>query len=293
MRRGSRRRFDRTMPWMIVDVHSHVFPPAMIARRDELARADAGFAELYGDGRARLASAAELLASMEGAGVDRAVAAGFWWRDGGHAEAHAEYLLDAAAGEAAGKLLPFVPLAFADGGARALARDYAAAGARGLGEVRPGERDEHEAAAWLAEVTAGLDLPLLVHASEPAGHGYGGKGGGFTPGGLWRLLGEGRLRVIAAHWGGGFPFYALMPEVRALLAEGRLAFDSAASALLYEPRVFEAVAGLVGPELLMWGSDYPLRAQDRDLAEAREAVTDPAQRAALLGGNAARFLGLG
>ena len=43
----------------------------------------------------------------------------------------------------------------------------------------------------------------------------------------------------------------------------------------------------------MWGSDYPLRAQDRDLAEAREAIADPAQRAALLGGNAARFLGLG
>ena len=280
---------------MIVDVHSHVFPPPLIARREELARADAGFAALYGDGRARMASAPELLASLDGAGVDRAVAAGFWWRDAGHAEEHAEYLLAAAEGDA--RLLPFVPIAFADGGARERARDYAAAGARGLGEVRPGERDEDEAAAWLAEVTEGLELPLLVHASEPAGHDYGGKGGGFTPGGLWRLLergqaGGGRLRVIAAHWGGGFPFFALMPEVRALLAEGRLAFDSAAGALLYEPRVFEAVAELAGPELVMWGSDYPLRAQDRDLAEARAAVADPALREALLGGNAARFLGL-
>ncbi len=284
------------MPRMIVDVHSHVFPPALIARREELARADAGFAELYGDARARMASAPELLASMDGAGVDRAVAAGFWWRDPGHAEEHAEYLLAAAEEDA--RLLPFVPIAFADGGARERARDYAAAGARGLGEVRPGERDEAEAAAWLAEVTAGLELPLLVHASEPVGHGYGGKGGGFTPGGLWRLLergqaGGGRLRVIAGHWGGGFPFFALMPEVRALLAEGRLAFDSAASALLYEPRVFETVAELAGPELVLWGSDYPLRAQDRDLAEVRAAVADPALREALLGGNAARFLGLG
>lgn len=277
---------------MIVDVHSHVFPPALIARREELARADEGFAALYGAARARMAGAPELLASMDGAGVDRAVAAGFWWRDAGHAEEHAEYLLNAAA-EAGGRLLPFVPIAFEDGGARGQARDYAAAGARGLGEVRPGDRDEAEAAAWLAEVTDGLDLPLLVHASEPAGHGYGGKGGGFTPGGLWRLLEDGRLRVIAGHWGGGFPFFALMPEVRALLAEGRLAFDSAASALLYEPRVFELVAELVGPELVMWGSDYPLRAQDGDLQAARGAVADPALREALIGGNAARFLGLG
>ena len=178
------------MPWMIVDVHSHVFPPAMIARRDELARADAGFAELYGDGRARLASAAELLASMEGAGVDRAVAAGFWWRDAGHAEAHAEYLLSAAA-EAAENLLPFVPIAFADGGARALARDYAAAGARGLGEVRPGERDEDEAAAWLAEVTEGLDLPLLVHASEPAGTATAGRAAGSRRAGCGGCWGRG------------------------------------------------------------------------------------------------------
>ncbi|MYI83102.1 MAG: amidohydrolase family protein [Chloroflexi bacterium] len=285
-------RFQRTMPRMIVDVHTHCFPPAMIARREELARADAGFAELYGDARARMASAPELIASMDGAGVDRAVAVGFWWRDRGHAEEHAEYLLSAAA-EAGGRLLPFVPIAFEDGGARARARDYAAAGARGLGEVRPGDGDEDEAAAWLAEVTDGLELPLLVHAAEPVGHAYGGKGGGFTPGGLWRLLEASRLRVIAGHWGGGFPFFALMPEVRDSLAEGRLAFDSAASALLYEPRVFAAVADLVGPELVMWGSDYPLRAQDRDLAEARAAVADPTLREALLGGNAARFLGLG
>ncbi|MYE47009.1 MAG: amidohydrolase family protein [Chloroflexi bacterium] len=279
------------MPRMIVDVHSHVFPPAMIARREELARADAGFAALYGDARARMASAAELIASMDGAGVDRAGAAGFWWRDRGHAEEHAEYLLSAAT-EADGRLLPFVPIAFEDGDARARTRDYAAAGARGLGEVRPGDRDEDEAAAWLAEVTAGLELPLLAHASEPVGHAYGGKGGGFTPSGLWRLLEQGELRVIAGHWGGGLPFFALMPEVRALLAGGRLAFDSAASALLYEPRVFEAVAELVGPELVMWGSDYPLRAQDRDLAEARAAVADPALREALLGDNAARFFRL-
>ena len=263
----------------------------MIERRVELARADEGFAELYADPGARMASADDLLASMREAGVDRAVAAGFWWQQPGHAAEHAEYLLVAAAG-APQRLLPFVPLAFETPDARALAQTYAAAGAAGLGEVRIGARAEAEAAAWLAEAVEDLDLPLLLHASEGAGHAYPGKAGGFTPGGLWRLLSEHPLRAIAAHWGGGFPFYALMPEVRALLDEGRLAFDSAASALLYEPRVFEAVADLVGPELLLWGSDYPLRDQTRDRAELEQAVADPERRAALLGGNAARFLGL-
>ena len=280
------------MPPVIVDVHTHAFPPAMIARRAALARADADFAALYGDPRARMATADDLLASMDRAGVDAAVAAGFWWRSPAHAEEHAAYLLDAAA-RAGGRLLPFVPIAYASPGADALARGYAGAGAAGFGEVRIGGRGEDEAAAWLTAALAGPGLPLLAHCTEAAGRGYGGKAGGFTPAGLWRLL-EGRsLRVVAAHWGGGFPFHALMPEVRALLAGGRLAFDSAASALLYEPRAFAEVARLAGPGLALWGSDYPLREQDRDRAGLERAVADPALRAALLGGNAARFLGLG
>ena len=280
------------MPWMIVDVHTHVFPPSMIERRAELARADQGFAALYADSRARMADADELLASMAASGVDRAAAAGFWWGDAAPAEEHAEYLLEAAA-RAPERLLPFVPLALEAGDARSRATEYAAAGAAGLGEVRIGAfGDEAATAARLAEVVAGLELPLLVHASEAVGHDYAGKAGGFTPGGLWRLLSTHSLRVIAAHWGGGFPFYALMPEVRALLAERRLAFDSAASALLYEPGVFEAVSDLVGPELALWGSDFPLRDQASDRRGLEAAVADPDLRAALLGGNARRFLGI-
>jgi predicted TIM-barrel fold metal-dependent hydrolase len=276
---------------MIVDVHCHVFPPSMIERRLELARGDDAFAEMYGDEGARMATAEELLASMDTAGVDRSVAAGFAWQDPSHAAEHAEYLL-VAAGGASGRLLPFVPLSFDAADANRLARDYATAGAAGFGELRIGSRDEDGALTALARAFEGIDLPLLAHVSEGVGHEYGGKTGGLTPRGLWRLVSEHRLRVIAAHWGGGFPFYALMPEVRDLLADGRLAFDSAASPLLYEPRVFELVSDLVGDTLVMWGSDYPLREQAADRAAAEQAIAAPERRAAALGGNAARFLRL-
>ena len=281
------------MPRMIVDVHTHVFPPRQIAERAELARRDAGFAALYADPRARMATAEELLAEMNHARVDRAVAAGFWWRSPALCAEHAAYLLEAAA-RAPDRLLPFVPLALDEAGAAAQARAHAERGAAGFGEVRIPEPSSEEAAtARLAAAVEGLDLPLLVHASEEVGHAYGGKEGGFSPGGLWRLLSEHRLRVIAAHWGGGFPFYALMPEVRTLLAEGRLAFDSAASPLLYEPAVFGTVSDLVGPDHVLWGSDFPLRGQADDRAAVEAAIADPALRGAVLGENARRFLGLG
>ena len=265
----------------------------MVERRERLAAVHTGFAEIYGDPGAKMATAEELLASMDAAHVDVSVAAGFWWRSAELAGEHADYLLDSAAASGA-RIVPFVPvdLAAADAGERL--RHAAAAGARGLGEVRPANQplDGPATDALLGRASEEFDLPALVHASEPVGHRYPGKSGGYTPGALWALVERQPARVIAAHWGGGFPFYALMPEVRRLLGGGRLVFDTAASPLLYEPRVFAQALELVGDELVLWGSDFPLRDQAEDRSAVEAALPTGAQREAVLGGNAVRFLGL-
>ncbi|MSQ41759.1 MAG: amidohydrolase [Dehalococcoidia bacterium] len=283
---------------MIIDVHTHVFPPRMLRERARLAQADRAFGALYDHPRARMATADDLLASMDRAGVDVSVAAGFWWHDGALAAEHAAYLLEAAAASG-GRLLPFVPVDLASAGAAERLRALAAAGARGVGEVRPANQAlaPAQAARCLVEASAELGLALLLHGSEEVGHEYAGKAGGFTPGDLWALLqaleerGAGG-RAIAAHWGGGLPFYALMPEVRAALAGGRLAFDTAGTPLLYDPSVFVRGLELVDERLVLWGSDFPLRDQAADRAAAEAALPDGARRAAVLGENAARFLGL-
>ena len=278
---------------MIVDVHTHAFPPAMIERRAQLAALDPGFAELYADPRARMATADELLASMQRAAVDVAVAAGFWWRRRELAEEHAAYLLEAAAA-ADGRLLPFLP----QPGPR---EPVAGVAWYGLGELRlgfgegapaDGRSAARSEARAVADAAAAADIPLLVHSSEEVGHRYPGKAGGLTPGALWELCTHSSARIIAAHWGGGFPFYALMPEVRALLDEGRLVFDTAASPLLYEPAVFRTAIDLLGVDLVLWGSDFPLRDQAADRAAVEAALPDAVERAAVLGENATRFLRL-
>jgi predicted TIM-barrel fold metal-dependent hydrolase len=262
---------------MIVDVHTHVFPPRFIEDRARLATLDPGFAALYDNPNAKMATAEDLLASMDAAGVDVAVACGFWWRDTALAAEHADYLV-ASAEASHGRISAFVP-----------GLDPPP-GCAGIGEVRISAAED---ASDLARAAASRALPLLVHCTEEPGHEYPGKHGGFTPGALWRFLRDHEdVRVIAAHWGGGFPFYALMPEVRALLEGGRVLFDTAASPLLYDPRVFRAVADLAGSDLIAWGSDFPLRSQRADRAAVEAAVPDPEERAAILGGNAARFLGL-
>ena len=280
---------------MIVDVHTHIFPPRMLEQREQLAAADPGFAELYGDPRAKMATAQDLLASMDAASVDVSVAAGFWWRSAELAQDHATYLIESAAASD-GRILPFVPVDLAADGAKERIRAAADAGARGLGEVRPGNQGLDIAAAnellgWASEELA---LPLLLHSSEDVGHRYAGKARGYTPGALWRLLVScsSHARVIAAHWGGGFPFYALMPEVRVLLDDGRVVFDTAASPLLYEPAVFERVLELAGEERVLWGSDFPLRGQAQDRAAVEAALPEASHREAVLGANAALLLNL-
>jgi uncharacterized protein len=255
---------------MIVDIHTHIFPPDFIRERGRLCRLDPRFAEIYASPRAAMATAEDLRASMAEAGVDVSVACGFWWSDAAIAAEHAAYLVEAATASG-GALLAFVP------------QGEAPPGATGIGEVR-------EAA---AEAVPAAGVPLLVHCTEEVGHAYAGKAGGLTPGELWRLL-ESRpdARVVAAHWGGGFPFYVLMPEVAEVVASGRLLFDTAATRHLYRPEVFARANDLAGTGAIAWGSDFPLRSQAVDLAEAREAIADERAREAILGGNAARFLGL-
>jgi hypothetical protein len=52
---------------MIIDIHTHVFPPGVRDARDEFLSRDATFRELYANPKARIATADELLAG-EGCG---------------------------------------------------------------------------------------------------------------------------------------------------------------------------------------------------------------------------------
>lgn len=295
---------------MIIDCHAHAFPPSVRDRREQLVKGEPAFAEIYGDKHAAMASAGEVLASMDAAGVDRTVICNFAWRDEELIDETNAYLLDAAA-RSGGRLIPFVSVSLAGGAryggaetedapsggagdARTKIRLLASAGARGIGELRPAQSgynlansDEADLLAWAA---AAFDLPLLIHASEPVGHAYPGKEGQPIEGVYAFAKAAPAATIIAAHWGGGLPFYALMPEVRATL--DHVYFDTAASHLLYEPAVYRRVIEVVGVEKVLWGSDFPLTSQARALARTREAGLGDDELTAVLGGNARVLLGL-
>ena len=279
---------------MIIDSHTHVFPPELIGRRESLLERDETLAAMFSDPRARMADAEELVATMDGAAVDLSVAVGIGWNDIGLAREANDYLIDAVSRFPL-RLRGFCavnPL-WGDAAAAEIER-CAAAGLSGIGELHPDTQGfdlgDKTVMAPVVEAAAAVGMPILTHTSEPVGHTYPGKGN-VTSATLCRFIEAfPEATVICAHWGGGLPFYALMPEVRESLA--RVYFDSAASPFLYREEVFAAVVGLVGADRIMFGTDYPLISQKRLMRQVVDSPISDDAKESILYRNAARLLGL-
>ncbi|KPJ49511.1 MAG: hypothetical protein AMJ38_03250 [Dehalococcoidia bacterium DG_22] len=280
---------------MVVDFHTHIFPPEVRERREDYLRRDSAFAQMYSSAKAKIATAEELLASMEGAEVDRSVVLGFAWSEQELCREHNEYLLEAAA-RSGGRLIPFCAIQPRAGDdAPAEIERCVRGGARGLGELRPesqGYSLEQGAGDLLASAALRHDLVLLFHVSEPVGHSYPGKSGlGLDA--FYRFVScHQGLTAVGAHWAGGLPFYSLMPEVRETLAN--VYVDTAATPFLYSPAIYRQVAELVGAERILFGSDYPLISQRRQRQAIEDGLGDDKDgKRLVLGENACRLLRLG
>ena len=260
---------------MTTDFHTHIFPPDLRARRERWLEKDATFADMFADPAARMASAEDLLRAMDEDGVRRAAAMGMGWTDAGLARESNDYIIEAAR-RYPDRIIPFCSVNPAWGGDAAASETDRCArlGARGIGELHPDTQgfDLASDVRPILEVADEFRLALTVHSSEPVGHLYPGKGD-TTPRELMKLIETAReypgVKIICAHWGGGLPFYALMPEVRAALAN--VWFDTAATPFLYSRRVFSVAAALVGAGKILPASDFPLMRFARIRRQIRRA----------------------
>ena len=279
---------------MIVDAHCHILPETFPARYRELAERDATFASLFPRPGGKMATVEDLLADMEAAGINRSLAMGFGWSDPGLAREVNDYLIRAV-NRFPERLSGFCSVNPAWGQA-ALdeVERCAAAGLVGIGELHPDSQgfdltDRGEMAPMM-ELAGRLRLPVLIHASEPVGHQYPGKGR-TTPDKVYRFIRNFPDNVIiCAHWGGGLLFYALMPELPGEL--GNVYFDTAASPFLYRKEVFSIADQTIGADKILFATDYPLLSHQRLIRQVEDSGLPVEGRAAILGGNAARLLGL-
>jgi predicted TIM-barrel fold metal-dependent hydrolase len=279
---------------MIIDVHTHIFPPELRRNREKFFPSESAFQLLYQSPKARLIGGRELISAMDANGVDRAVVFGFPWTDMELAKTHNDYILE---------MVQSYPDRFtglgcfdpAGPGAAAEAERCLAEGLAGIGELafyRSGIDDA--ALAQLAPVMgmcAEHNLPVLIHTNEPVGHDYHGKTP-VTLSQIYELIKRfADNQIVLAHWGGGLFFYALMKkEVKQILQN--VYFDTAASPYLYDSEVYQMAIKLVGIDKILFGSDYPLLAPEKYLSEMQQSGLSQDQIRQICGLNARRLFNL-
>ncbi|MEW6623644.1 MAG: amidohydrolase family protein [Bacillota bacterium] len=255
----------------IIDIHTHMFPLDVIKNQEKYCRLDTYFG-LLADPKCtlqRYATAEEALTLADEAGVEKIVMQGWYWRDHALCKYHNDYMYEII------KQYPDRFEAFASINPRAgwravweLERCYHM-GFAGVGEMGPGGQgwalNDHNFL-QLMEAASACSMLVNIHAGEPVGRIYPGKDPtplrGFHE--LAKLHPD--LKIILAHWGGGLPYFELWPEVKE--AMDNVYYDTAASPLLYDMRVFKCTAELVGAEKILFGSDFPLIIYPRKQTEA-------------------------
>jgi predicted TIM-barrel fold metal-dependent hydrolase len=276
---------------MIIDAHTHVFSPLAIEKREEYCSTDACFGSLYSNPAARINLAEDLIRSMDENGIAKSVIQNIGWVSHDACLRSNDYILESVS-KYAGRLTGFCAV-------QPLAQEEALneivrcgkGGAKGIGELRPDIQgfdlyDTILMKPLMAEI-ARQGMMVSLHASEPVGHIYAGKGN-VTPRILCDFISSFReITIILAHFGGGLLFYELMPEVKDVLAHTY--YDTAAAPFLYKPDIYKVAIGIVGPEKMLFGSDWPLLGPQRVIEHIKAAGLNQAELNSILGENAQRL----
>lgn len=279
---------------VIIDCHTHIFPDEMRRNREALCQRDRGFSLIYRDPKSRMIGAEELIASMDEAGVSKSVICGFPWKEPELCSLHNHYLFESAS-RYPDRLIVFILLLFSDPewSAKELERGIRN-GAKGVGELAFYDREmtlrDIETMAPILRELEEKKIPLLLHTNEHLGDAYPGKG--TTPLKIFYQLALTfpSLPTLLAHWGGGLPFYELMPEV--VEAMKNVYYDTAASPFLYSKKIYGVVKEIVGVEKIIFGSDFPLIGPRRYFQEMEESGLSDEDLKKILGLNLARLLNL-
>lgn len=277
---------------MIIDAHIHLLPRQVQQDRQPFCLSDPAFGSIYANPKARIATEDDIISYLDSSKIDRAIVFGFPWEDHDLAARNNDEVW-AFSERHPGRIVPFAILSSA-GGERAHkeAERTLAAGFSGIGELAMYHRgwslQDFEELSPSLEAARVCQVPVLIHVNEQVGHDYPGKIA-VDFGGLLRIIQANQdLDFILAHFGGGIFIYGLMPEVAGLFS--RTYLDIAACPFLYDPRIFEVASRIMGPDKIIFGSDYPLLPLSRYLKEFDKAGLPGPLRDGILGDNIARIL---
>lgn len=293
------------MPTVVIDCHTHAYPLEIStdARSWALKHRESHWSKLVAPlGRSSIhdwADPERMLADMDDAGVDQAVLLGWYWEHTSTCRWHNKIIADWVA-VAPDRFIGFAAIHPAQEVKEQL--EFAAEGGlRGVGELHHGVQNFNaKSEGWheLTEWCAGHNWPINLHVTGTIGRQH--PDAIATPHHEIIALAQTKpeVKIVLAHWGGDLLLQAKTKA--ALKLPENVYYDCSASPLLHSADVFKEALRVVGPDKLLFGSDYPLRLFPRDQAQAdfahyldyikRESGLDTVTLDALLGENFQRLL---
>jgi uncharacterized protein len=277
---------------MILDAHVHLMPKRVRDDRSRFCQSDPAFGSIYCSEKAKLATEDEIIAYMDNCGIEQAIVFGFPWESHDLVATNNDEVWSFHQRHP-GRIVPFAVLS-----STGLESDYAEAkrtlegGFSGLGELaiyhRGWSRKDIEALDPVLKLAAENKVPVVLHVNEPVGHHYCGKIPVDFSALVSVISNNPDVDIVLAHFGGGVFIYSLMPEIETVLR--RTYVDTAASPFLYDSRVFDIACRVIGPEKILFGSDFPLLSMTRYVSQLDQSGISETSRNAILGDNAAKLL---
>lgn len=244
----------------------------------------------------------QLLRDMDAAEVEKVVMLGWYWENQETCEIQNQWFIDWH------KQHPDRILGFAtvrpSSGQRGLdnVKYCFDNGLMGLGELLPQAQDfsfTDDNFAKLVELAVSANAPFNIHVTPPVFNGDASNIPTPLPDYLELATTYPEAIFILAHWGGGLPFYEMNPRIRAQLTN--VYYDFAASPMSYDMEIVRQVCNLIGPDRILFGTDYPIMLYPQDSREAdfsrmieeiKQVGLTQAEYDKIMGGNLLKLLNL-
>lgn len=277
---------------MIIDFHTHIFPPEIVNQRESYFPAEPDFKLLYDSPKARIATAEDLIAAMDENGVHQSVVFGFPWKNFKTTKTHNDTILGAVA-KYPKRLKGFCCVDPKSGQSAAEVIRCLDAGLSGVGEIafygKGIDQSAQDQLGPIMDICRERNVPVLLHTNEPIGHDYHGK----SPMTMAQIIAVAKRykssKIVLAHWGGGVFFFNLLKrEIKETLENVYL--DTAASPFLYDPLIYQTAVRIFGADRILFGSDFPLIHPKKYFLEIETSDISMDDQEKICGRNAVKIL---
>ncbi len=279
---------------MIIDFHTHIFSKSVRENREKYFPSEAAFKLLYSQPKSKLVGAKDIVTSMDDQHVDMSVIFCFPWKNSDTFKKENDYILEAV-NRYPKRLVGFCCFDAFSKEAAPEALRCLESGLSGIGELAFYESGIDEASLNklepLMDICLDKQCPVLIHTNEPVGHMYPGKTP-ITLGQIDMLVKKfPENKIVLAHWGGGIFFFNLMKKgVKESLKN--VYFDTAASPFLYDAEIYRYAKEIIGPDKILFGSDFPLIKPERYFKEMEKSGLSQEDIKNICGLSAAKLLGI-